>query len=409
MRNLNINVFLHNNPTQVGELMQVDHNIYFEYSSEFIETGFSLSPFKLPLEPGVQVDKQKVFSGLHGVFNDSLPDGWGLLIMDRYFKKQGIERHKIAPLQRLAFINDRGLGALTYEPSIPLNLDWSSTMSLEFLARDCESILEGAETDILPELIIAGGSPGGARPKVLIGFNQTTQQICAGTNDLPVDFQHYLVKFSEMLDINDIAELEFAYAKMAKDCDINMPATRLFNAGKYGMAFGVERFDRIFNQRVHYHTLSGLLHADFREPNLDYLDFLKATWLLTQDIEQMIQAYRRMVFNVLMHNRDDHSKNFGYLYNNNEWALSPAYDLTYSTGMAGEHTMTINGEGLRPTQKDLLAVAESVNIPKNRAKEIIDQIVSVRENWARYAEQANVKKNLIKQIKHVFEHTVKLT
>jgi len=228
--------------------------------------------------------------------------------------------------------------------------------------------------------------------------------IMTGVAELPEGFQHYLVKFSAMIDINDNAEVEYAYSLMARDCEIEMPATRLFDVGKYGNAFAIERFDRDHNRRIHMHTLSGLLHANYRTPNLDYTDFLKATWVLTQNKQDVIQGFRRMIFNVLTHNRDDHSKNFSFLYDHKTWRLSPAYDLTLSSGMAGEHTMTIAGEGANPNLSHILEVARKLNIDAEKAAHVVDQIKTVTNNWQHYAREANVKTNIASNIQKIFNN-----
>lgn len=401
MKKLFLNVYLYRGEEKikVGELAQVKHDIYFEYTPDFIDKQIEISPFKLPLKAGAYRDQSRTFQGLPGVFYDSLPDGWGLLLMDRYFRQHAINLSAISPLERLAYLGDRAMGALSYEPAIPVKVKKSKhTLSLALLASECEQILQGHEDDILPELIIAGGSSGGARPKVLIGYHPKNQQICTGMQILPDGFQHYLVKFGAMMDMNNSAEIEYAYSLMAKACGIKMADTKLFNIEKFGKAFATIRFDRKKNQRIHMHSLSGLLHANYRIPNLDYIDFLKATWLLTQDFSMVIEGFRRMVFNVLMHNRDDHSKNFSFLLLDNGWQLSPAYDLTFSTGMAGEHTMTIAGEGANPTQEHLLKVANQLEIDPHSASEIIDHIADIRSLWLEFAKEAQVSKRSAQEL-----------
>ena len=403
---LALDVFLHlnNKKHHVGRCLQVDHEIFFEYQPDFIKTNLELSPFKLPLKSGAYSDSENTFDGLPGLLYDSLPDGWGLLLMDRYFRQQGFELNSISPLQRLAYIGERALGALSYHPYTDIDYQWKRKIGLDTLARDCEIVLHGKEDHVLPELIIAGGSPGGARPKVIVGFNEERNELCSGVGELSEGFQHYLIKFSAMIDANDNTQVEYAYSLMARDCLINISETRLFDAGKFGPAFGVTRFDRINNKRIHMHTLSGLLHANFRIPNLDYTDFLKATWLLTQDKQDVLQGFRRMVFNVLTHNRDDHSKNFAFLYHNKQWRLSPAYDLTFSSGIAGEHTMTIAGEGANPTTNHFLEVARILNIDTSKTLQIIDEIKSVINNWPTYAKQANLEKPIIARLKKIFDN-----
>ncbi len=403
MKSLFLSVFLHqeNHKQKVGELAHVKQDIFFEYDADFLKNGIPLSPLKLPLKPGIQSDNQKIFSGLPGVFYDSLPDGWGLLLMDRHFRKMGADPFRLSPLERLAYMGDRAMGALSYEPSMPVNYKWQKGLNLPKLIQDCERILQGHEDDILPELIIAGGSPGGARPKVLVGYCQKNHSICAGVSDIPAEYSHYLIKFSALTEPEDASEIEYAYAKMAKDCGIIVPENRLFVIKNYGTAFGIQRFDREQNHRIHMHSLSGLLHANFRIPNLDYADFLMATWIITKDIAQVKQAFRQMVFNVIFHNRDDHSKNFAFIYKNNSWQLSPAYDLTFSTGVGGEHTMTVAGEGANPGKPHFLRIAEKANITKKEALLIIDQIVEVRSRWLDYAKSANVGTKIAKKLEKI--------
>lgn len=405
MKKLFLNVYLHHGQKKlkIGELAQVGHDIYFEYTADFIAKQIEISPFKLGLKPGIYRDEARIFQGLPGVFYDSLPDGWGLLLMDRYFRQQGIDPATVSPLERLAYLGDRAMGALSYEPAIPIQMKKANpAVSLSLLAAECHQILQGHEDDILPELIIAGGSSGGARPKVLIGYNAASKEIITGMQILPKGFQHYLVKFSTMMDMNGSAEIEYAYALMAKACGIYMANTQLFHIKNFGKAFATIRFDRNENERIHMHSLSGLLHANYRIPNLDYTDFLKATWLLTQNFPMVAEGFRRMVFNVLMHNRDDHSKNFSYLLANSGWQLSPAYDLTFSAGIAGEHTMTIAGEGANPDKTHLLKVASQLEIKSNLAQDIIDQAAAVRSRWLDFAEQAQVPKRPAQQMQKIF-------
>lgn len=401
---LDVFINIENRKLLVGKLLQKMHEIFFEYASDFLTTNLDISPFKLSLKSGVQNNKEKVFAGLPGVFHDSLPDGWGLLLMDRYFRKNKIDPHTVTPLQRLAYLGERALGALSYEPCDEFNFNLATKLKLETLARNCEKFLQGKDQQLLPELIIAGGSPGGARPKVIVAYNSANETLLADTQNIPQGYQHFLIKFSALTEISDKPEIEYAYSLMAHDCGVTMSETRLFNAGKFGPVFGTARFDRKGDQRIHMHTLSGLLHADYRIPNLDYSDYLKATWVLTQNIEEVYQAYRRMIFNILTHNRDDHSKNFSFLLDEHQWRLSPAYDLTFSSGIAGEHTMTIAGEGANPKLEHCLEVAKKLDLNAARVKTIIKEVSSVIADWSHYAKQAKVIKADQKHISSVFNN-----
>ncbi len=407
MKELFLRVFLHHRQEEIklGDLAQSGRDIYFEYDADFIARQLEISPFRLRLKTGTYHDKQRMFQGLPGVFYDSLPDGWGLLLMDRYFRQHGLDPGSISPLERLAYIGERAMGALSYKPAMEISgaKHEYSIVHLSLLAAECEQVLQGSEEDILPELIIAGGSSGGARPKVLIGYNAVAGQMCTGLEVLPDGFRHYLIKFSAMTDITDSAEIEQAYALMAKACGIEMVDTQLFQIENFGRAFATIRFDRNEkNERIHMHSLAGLLHADFRSASLDYVDFLKATWLLAEDFSMVIEGFRRMVFNVFMHNRDDHSKNFSYLMTEHGWRLSPAYDLVFSSGIAGEHTMTVAGEGANPGKSQLLQVANQLEIPSTEALNIIDQVSIIRDQWLDFAEQAYVPMRSASRLKKVF-------
>ncbi len=247
MKNLQLKVYLNASAdkTFVGKIAQHGKNIHFEYDSAFIDTGIELSPFHLPLQHGIQTEKQRVFGGIHGVFNDSLPDGWGTLLMDRYFRKINIDPFSASPLERLAYIGNRAFGALSYKPCHEIEYQWNNSLNLEILAADCEKILHGKDNDILPELVIAGGSPGGARPKVAVDYNEKTKNLTVNNENLSSGYKSFLVKFATMIDINDIPEVEYAYSLMAKDCGIDMPLTKLLDAGRFGKAFGIERLINI--------------------------------------------------------------------------------------------------------------------------------------------------------------------
>jgi len=388
----------------VGQLAHVKEGVFFEYTDDFVDSKIEISPFRLPLRHGVYEDKERVFHGLPGVFYDSLPDGWGMLLMDRFFRQKGVDPFSLSHLQRLAYIGNRAMGALSYEPATKINNEFIKKANLSLLARECEDVLRGGEKEILPEIIIAGGSPGGARPKVLVLYNDKSKEVCMGMDGIPEGFEPYIVKFSALTDFKDMGAVELAYMKMAKEAGIETAEARLFDAGEEGKFFGVKRFDRKGNVRTHMHTLSGLLHADYRIPNLDYKDFLKATWLLTKDHEQVIEGFRMMVFNILAHNRDDHSKNFSFLLDSSGWQLAPAYDLTFSSGIAGEHTMTIAGEGANPSHDHILRVARKADIPENIAISIIEKVKGAIEQWEVFAEDANVTTSSAKEIQRALQN-----
>ena len=379
---------------RVGTLAEERGRVYFEYAPEFLATGLNLSPFRLPFEGGLFEHTDRDFGPLPGLFDDSLPDGWGLLLMDRCFRSRGLNPAEVSPLDRLSWLGTRTMGALTYHPpSERENVD-ASVFDLHDLARQSQKVLAGVAVDVLPQLLRAGGSPGGARPKVLVGFNPGTGYIVSGEDDLPAGFEHWIVKFAASTELSDAGAIEYAYALMAGAAGIDMPPTRLFETAEGDRFFGAKRFDRDGNQRSHVHTFGNLIQSNFRIPSADYADLLKATSLLTRNHQDVLRAFRRMVFNVLAHNRDDHVKNFAFIMDNatGDWTLSPAYDLLYTPGPGGEHTMTLGGEGRNPGRPHLLRLAEQAEVPKQEATAIIEAVQAAVVRWQDFATQAGISK-----------------
>lgn len=385
----------------VGTLAEQERRIYFEYDPAFLDSPLPISPFKLPVRPGLFEHTEQEVAEVFGVFNDSLPDGWGLLLMDREFRKQGLDPAAVSVLDRLAYIGTRGMGALTYHPPATTGEEASPRIDLDALARQAERLLEGSVEEVLPALRIAGGSPGGARPKVIVGVRNDGQFI-AGTSDLSEGYRHFLVKFPGKEDAPDIGAVEAAYALMAQAAYLRVPRTRLFETRDSSGYFGAERFDREGNLRLHMQTLGGLFHARHRLPSMEYEGFLKATLILTKDQRQVEEAFRRMVFNVLSHNRDDHVKNFSYLMDRDGvWSLAPAYDLVFSDGPRGQHTMAVAGEAERPTERDMLRVAEDCDVDSRRAREIIQQVRDAVMRWPRFAGATGVSAATTRRIGEV--------
>lgn len=352
-KNKQVRVKYHNQT--VGHLALTSENLCaFEYDSDWLDNGFSISPFKLPLEKKVFVAAREPFNGNFGVFADSLPDGWGRLLIDRMLIKMHINPAEVSILDRLAILGKTGMGALEYVPEYEL-ADSKVTSCLEELEKECEKILNEHYDGDIEQLFAAGGSSGGARPKILT----------------KIDGEDWIIKFRSSYDPKDIGRTEYQYSLIAKRVGIEMPETRLFE-GKY---FGVKRFDRLQNgEKVHMLSVSALLNTSHRLPTLDYTDLMKATQMLTRDMREVEKMFRLMCFNVFMHNRDDHAKNFSFIYVNGEWKVSPAYDLVYSNGIMGEHATTIAGEGKNPTKEHMLSVAETVGINYKQSEQIISEV-----------------------------------
>jgi len=376
----------------VGQLATFKQKIYFEYDADFLKTELNLSPFLLPMQAGAQTPQaSNPWHGLFGVFNDSLPDGWGLLLMDRHLQSLGVDIQYLSPLDRLAYIGTRGMGALSYKPSKSMGKD-GFDIDLSELAPSALDIYEGSVSECLAELSQAGGSPGGARPKVLIHSNG--EHLISGDGKVPEGYQAWVVKFYSRDEASDTGRIEYAYSLMAKAAGIKMPETRLFE-DKFGNAwFAIQRFDRVDGKCVHMHTLGGLIDADFRLPSLDYMEVLKVTQALTRHAGDVEQAFTVMVFNILAKNRDDHSKNFSFLMDDKGiWRLAPAYDLTYSSGINGEHTTSIAGEGRNPEVMHILKVGESVGLKATDMERIIENVRESINRWDEWCDMAGIAKS----------------
>jgi len=353
MKNKVINVFYHGQ--KVGRVAQTqDMLCAFEYGDNWIKTGFSISPFKLPVEKKVFIAKPEPFNGNFGVFDDSLPDGWGRLLTDRLLIKKHINPSEVSILDRLAIVGSSGMGALEYKPEEPL-VEKIAIDRLEILASEAQKILEEKYDGKLEELVKVGGSSGGARPKVLLN----------------VDGKDWIIKFRASSDPKDFGKTEYEYSKKARKAGLEMPETKLFEK-KF---FGVQRFDRkISGGKIFMISASALLGSSHRFPSLDYNDLMHLTLELTRNFGEVEKMFRLMCFNVFTHNRDDHSKNFAFLFDEGKWKLSPAFDLVYCEGLNGEHATTIDGEGKNPTEKNLLSVANKISLNMRAAKKIIEEV-----------------------------------
>ena len=365
----------------VGTLAAMENGkIAFEYADDWMETGFSISPFSLPLEKRVFVPSKTYFGGLFGVFADSLPDAWGNILVNRMLKKNGISVDRITVLDRLAIVGNSGKGALSYEPEYLLEKE-NGDFDLDVLAAECEKVLQTEYTDALDELYLLGGTSGGARPKIMTEWDQ----------------KEWIIKFPAHADGKDDGVMEYAYSLCAKKCGITMPETRLFPSERCSGYFGTVRFDRekikdqsgnIYTDRRHMLTAAAILELDFEQPCLDYLSLMKLTKILTRDHKPDLEnMFRSMCFNVFAHNRDDHAKNFTFLYDEKKdhWGLAPAYDLTYSNTYYGEHTTSVNGNGVDPGKAELLAVARASGMNERRCAKIADEIFEiVKEELCEY-------------------------
>lgn len=371
---LKVFVNMYGKRQEAGLLQQMKERIFFEYKPEFLQSGIELSPFKLPLQSGVFEEKSRVFDGLFGLFNDSLPDGWGCLLLDRKLRKPGKSYGEITPLDRLSLIGANPMGALEYEPADDSS-DLYSEIELDSLSCEVEKILDGEESAVLEELLKLNGSSGGARPKIVACVSPDRKHIVHGGKVIPANYTPWIIKFAEKHDSRSSGELEYLYAQAARAAGITMPETHLFPLKNGGGCFGVQRFDRCGKGKIHTHSACGLLHASHRFASLDYENLLKLTWILTRNHDDAAEMVRRMIFNVKSCNKDDHSKNFSFLLNEEmQWRLAPAYDLTPSAGINGEQTCMVNGKGRNITDSDLIRAAATVCVSEKAVREMIEQV-----------------------------------
>lgn len=405
----------------LGTLADTGKALVFEYTTQATERGLELSPMHYPLPRAGAVTQavrgETAFYGLPGFVADALPDGWGMLLMDRALRKAGRDPRSVSVLERLAIIGDGAIGALSFEPSQAdlLPAEALSISSLVAEVRQLQSSLQTQEAktsaqadSALQHLMRLGGSPQGARPKVLVDFNPRTGGISSGLS-LSGSTRPWLIKFPADSEHREVAVVEELYAKLARKGGMEMPRSKYFDVSAQRSAFGVERFDRSVSaqgvRRIPVLSLSGLLHADHRLPSLDYESLLLATLHITGDQREVLKAFERCVFNVLMHNRDDHARNFAFCLNHQGfWKLSPAFDLTYSYGPGGEHSTSVAGHGKAITRAHLLQIAKTAGIKPKDATQCLDHWVAVTGKLTTTAKDLPIRRATLTSIaRHVAE------
>lgn len=331
----------------------------FEYDKEWIANGFSLSPWELPLKTGLFFSKEDSFRGGFAAFENSMPDGYGLYLIDRMLRREGSSLAELSPLQRLSLVGNSGMGALCYKPEIMTKpFEAVSEADFDELQRKAMEVLSEKSDADASLLYYKSNNSGGARPKAVFKAN---------------DGSDWIVKFRHTYDPSDIGQMEYRYMSTAKKCGIVIPEIQLIQ-DRY---FAIKRFDIKNGQRIHTLTAAALLQSDFNSQSVDYVNLLALTGYLTQDPAQVEQMFRRMVFNVVCDNKDDHAKNFSFLCEDGQWSLAPAYDITYSpAGTRGEHATSVRYVG-NPSREDLVVAGTGIRIPRQRCLEIIDEILSV--------------------------------
>ena len=340
---------------KVGRLaLDREGRALFEYDSDWVRNGFSISPFHLPLESKLFTADTKPFDGNFGVFDDSLPDGWSALVLDRYLRSQGKSLASLNILEQLMFVGTRGRGALEYHPDLS-TVEEQDIIDLDRMSKESQKVLNTDYSEDLDEAWRRGGSSGGTRPKVFVHY----------------DGAEWLVKFRDRIDPPEVGKIEYETSLIARECGIEMAETRLFD-GKY---FGTKRFDRTADGgKLHVLSLSALMNLDYHLPNADYGHLFWACSQLTHSVKELWKVFRLMAFNLIIGNHDDLVKNFAFIRRNDFWQLAPAYDVLPCEGLGGFHSLSVNGNYKNPGKADAVNLAIKFGLPKDEAEDIFEEI-----------------------------------
>lgn len=368
----------------------------FAYDVSFVGSGLEISPLRMPLSRETYIaNPNEALYGLHGVFADSLPDVWGRKVQDAEFEKIG--HYDVTALDRLAFVGGFGIGALRYEPSQAFTVG-KEAVNLAQLRKATQGIIHGDIEEVSEELFRAGGSAGGARPKFLVDLNtETMEEIRYTRNVLDPGFVPVVLKVPTGGD-DRWQRIEYAYSKMAAECDIRMPETYLLIGKEAELAhFASRRFDICSSGKVHVHSVAGIYGEAISAARHDYRELLRLTEELTRDHEEVVEMYRRMVFNILGHNKDDHLKNFSFLMNaKGQWSLSPAYDIGFSSGDMDMHAMSANGKRRNLTIGDFRVIAQDFEIKD--WKDILKKTCDVLKEWPDIAKTTGLPQRTIQKV-----------
>lgn len=401
---------------------------YFQYDPKFIQKGWDLSPIKMSIKDGSLIhsfpelrrgrgETEDTFKGLPGLLSDALPDKYGNQLINIWLAQQGRPENSMNPVEKLCFIGSRGMGALEFEPAQMNANKTSFSVELDSLVHVAKKMLNERESfltrmgkeeeKVMMEILKIGTSAGGARPKAVIAYNSKTKEVRSGQGNVPKGFEHWLIKLDgvsgqQFGDSSGWGRVEYAYYLMAKDCGINISDCQLLEEN--GRAhFMTKRFDREGNTKHHIQSLCGLQHYDFNDMyGYSYEQVFQTMRLLRLTYPEAEEMFRRMVFNVLATNYDDHTKNFSFILKKGEnWRVAPAYDLCFSfdetNHWVSKQTLSVNGKRLAIDKADLMTIAKDNNIKKG--KKIIEEVNAVINSWNSYAKQAGVRSDIKNRIK----------
>ncbi|MCC5851772.1 MAG: type II toxin-antitoxin system HipA family toxin [Alkalimonas sp.] len=402
----------------------------FEYDPGFVRNGVELSPIKMPLSNRIYSFPElnfNTFKGLPGLIADSLPDDFGNAVLNAWVAAQGRSPSDITPLQRLQYTGKRGMGALEYTPATQLrSLNASQPVEIDSLVSIAQEILDARgnfevqlkqngqdDREAMMALLSVGMSAGGARPKAVLAFNDDFTQVRSGQAKVPAGFTHYLMKFDGVSEHNKHQEtfgdplgygaMEFVYHRMASKCGVDMMPCRILHEGNR-RHFITQRFDRMKNSKVHVQTLNGLAHVDYKKPGaFSYAELFGIARQLKLSAVEAEQLFKRMTFNIIARNHDDHSKNFAFMLKQDKWSLAPAYDLAYSykpgSKWVNSHWMSLNGKRDNFTRSDFYSLEKlSPIFNKRKIDDIIDTTIEHVSTWRQLAEEWDVPQTLIDEI-----------
>lgn len=394
-----------------------DHTARFQYDPDFVQSGIEVAPLTMPLSDRVYSFpelSQEGFHGLPGLLIDSLPDRFGNALIEEWLARQGRDADSFNSVERLSYTGNRGMGALEFVPALGPDSTPVCKLNMERLVKLANDVLRQRNelstsfkkknrTTALDDILRIGTSAGGARAKAVIAWNPKTNEVRSGQADLPLGFEHWLLKFDgitgsgeTLADPKGYGKIEFAYYLMAKDCGIQMNECRLFQEGKRSH-FMTRRFDRLPNgDKLHYQSLAAMSHLDYSLPGTaSYEQIFHVLRKLGFGHKETSQMFRRMVFNILAQNNDDHVKNFGFLMNRTgEWSLAPAFDVTYSYKPGGKwaasHQLSLGGKRGDFTLSDFLKCEKNAQLKRDEAKQIIEKTQEVISHWLEYAKISEI-------------------
>ncbi len=399
----------------------------FEFDPDFLKMKLDLAPLMMPLEEALASNNifsfpnlnKETYKGLPGMLADSLPDKYGNKLIEAWLARDGRDPGSFNPVERLCYTGKRGMGALEYEPAHPID-DSSKSVEIEKLVKLAKDILtekKHLKTNIhsradegLLDIIRVGTSAGGARAKAIIAYNEKTGDVRSGQLDGLDGYDYWIIKFDgvtneQLGDPKGYGNIEYAYYLMATDCGVNMTDSRILKENRR-THFMTKRFDREGERKLHMQTLCAVAHLDYNDSAAySYEQAFQVMRQLKLPYTDAEELFRRMCFNVIARNQDDHTKNISFLMDEaGTWKLAPAYDVTYAYDPANkwmkDHQMSINGRRRDISRSDIIELAKKMNIKK--PGDILDRVISVVVMWSEYAQKARVSTKQIQDIEQTF-------